>query len=149
MKSRHIASAVANFTAFLVLSTIIAAPFYLAKNITKVAGIKSTVPYLITSQIEKFPNVSLTQQGQIYQISYTKLSPNQEFQELLILTNPTSSTQTYRILNISGQARVYFGKVAENHASQISLPAAASAPISLFSDSQDQTFSAAFQIETQ
>lgn len=145
---KHLFASFVNLTAVIVLVVIIATPFYFARNMTKVAGIKSSVPYLITSQIEKFPNVSLTQQGQIYQISYTKLSPSQEFQELLILTNPTSSTQTYRILTISGQSRVFFGKVAENRAAQISLPAGSSAPISLFSDSQDQTFSAAFQIET-
>lgn len=144
---KHLFASLLNFAAVIVLLVILATPFYFAGNMAKVAGIKSTVPYLITSQIEKFPNVTLSQQGQIYQISYTKLSPSQEFQELLILTNPTTSTQTYRILTISGSSRVYFGKVAENQANQISLPAGSSAPISLFSDSQDQTFSAAFQIE--
>lgn len=145
---KHLFASLVNFAAVIVLLVIIATPFYFAGNMAKVAGIKSTAPYLITSQIEKFPNVSLTQQGQMYQISYTKLSQVQEFQELLILTNPTTSTQNYRVLTISGESRVYFGKVAENQAAQISLPAASSVPISLFSDSQDQTFSAAFQIET-
>lgn len=146
---KHLVAYIANFAAIILLLVIITLPFYFARHMSKVAGIKSTVPYLITSQIEKFPNVSLTQQGQIYQISYTKLSPSQEFQELLILTNPTSSTQTYRILNISGRSRVFFGKVVKNQTAQISLPSGSSVPISLFSDSQDQTFSAAFQIETQ
>lgn len=145
---KHLFASLANFVAVIVLLLIIATPFYFARNMTKVAGVKSTAAYLITSQIEKFPNVALSQQGQIYQISYSKLSPSQEFQELLILTNPTASTQNYRILTISGSSRVYFGKVAENQANQISLPAGSSAPISLFSDSKDQTFSAAFQIET-
>lgn len=146
---KHYLTSFANFFAILVLLGIFASPFFIARNLTKVAGVKSTAPYLITSQIEKFPNVSLSQTGQDYRITYSKQSPNQEFQELLILTNPTSGTKKYQISQPSGNAQVFFGKDSQVPSVQISLPSGSSVPISLFSASQDQNYSVEFTIGTQ
>lgn len=146
---KHFFVSLANFFAVLVLLAIFASPFYIAGNLTKVAGVKTAAPYLITSQIEKFPNVTLSQKGQTYRISYTKLSQSQEFQELLILTNPAAHAQKYQITKISGYADVYFGKESNNKTVQISLPTGSSVPISLFSGDFDQSYSVEFKIDTQ
>ena len=146
---KHYLTAIANFLAVLVLLGIFASPFFIARNLTKVAGIKSTAPYLITSQIEKFPNVSFSQTGQVYSIAYSKLSQNQEFQELLILTNPASHAQKYQISKLSGTADVFLGTDSKAGVTHITLPAGSSVPVSLFSPSLDQIYSVEFTIDTQ
>lgn len=123
-----------NFLAVVLLIGLIATPLYFAKNFAKVSGIKSDSRYIIASQIDKFPNLSLTQVGEKYTISYSKLGPSQAFLGVLILNNPTKDTQTYRIEKISGEASVFFGQDLENQLTQISAPGATSIPLSLLSE---------------
>lgn len=146
MKPNHVFAAFANFALVIVFLLIVISPFFLAKNITKVAGVKTETPYLITSQIQKFPNVSFSQEGETYRFTYSKASLNQEYRGLLVLTNPTSESKEYKISRLSGYADVYFGEDSKTAASQIFLPAGSSVPISLFSGSLDQTLTVEFKI---
>lgn len=148
MKLNHALSAFANFASVVVLLVLVLSPFFLAQNISKVAGVKITVPYLVTSQIQKFPNVSFFQEGETYRFSYAKSSLNQEYQGLLVLTNPTSQSQTYSISRLSGYADIYFGEDSKASETKITLPAGSSVPISLFSGSLDQTLLVEFNIKT-
>lgn len=134
MNLKNILAFLANFSGIVVLILIIALPFLLANRIVKVAGVKTTVPYLISSQIEYFPNVSLSQEGQIYSLTYSKTSPSQLFQSLLILTNPTGSTQNYNLVTVNGQDQLFLGVDPKNQIIKIALPSGASTPISLLSD---------------
>ena len=112
---------------------MIAVPFFFAKDLAKVAGVKSASKFLVVSQIEKFPNLTLSQEGNQYTISFEKQGPSQAFLDILIINNPTGTTQTYSLKVISGQAKLFFGENLENQTTQISVPSSASVPISLFS----------------
>ena len=46
-----------NFSAVLLLSALIVGPLLIAKNMAKVAGVKSESKFLVVSQIQKFPNL--------------------------------------------------------------------------------------------
>ena len=130
---------VLNFLSVLLLTALIAAPIYVAKNAAKVAGVKSQSKYLLVSQIEKFPNLKFTQSGDSYTISYTKFGESQAFQDILIINNPTDQTQTYAINTTSGQAKLFFGRNLANQQTEISVPSQISVPISLFSGSEAST----------
>lgn len=134
MNLKNVLAFLANFSGIVVLILIIALPFLLANRIVKVAGVKTSVPYLISSQIQYFPNLSLSQEGQIYSLTYSKSAPSQLFQSVLILTNPTGSTQNYSLVTVSGQDQVFLGVDPKNQVKKIALPSGASIPISIFSD---------------
>src|SRR3990167_3556468 len=128
-----------NISAVLVLTALIAGPLLIAKNMAKVAGVKSESKFLVVSQIEKFPNLALTQRDNAYSISYTKQGSQQAFLGVLIVNNPTEKTQTYSIERISGEAQPFFGEDLGNQLTKIPVPPAASVPISLFSDAGSET----------
>ena len=128
-----------NFSAILLLSALIVGPLLIAKNMAKVAGVKSESRYLVVSQIEKFPNFALTQRDDTYSISYSKQGPSQAYIGVLIVNNPTETTQTYTIERISGEAQPFFGEDLGGQLTEISVPSTASVPISLFSGSEAST----------
>jgi len=134
MKNSHILKIGLNFMAVILLISLIATPFFFAKDLAKVAGVKSASKFLVISQIEKFPNLTLSQEGNEYTISFTKQGPSQAFLDILIINNPTNTTQTYSLEVISGQSKLFFGEDLQNQTTQISLPSSASASISLLSD---------------
>src|SRR4030065_95805 len=94
-----------NFSAILLLSALIVGPLLIAKNMAKVAGVKSESKFLVVSQIEKFPNLNLTQRENAYSISFTKQGSSQAYIGVLIVNNPTDATQTYSIERISDEAQ--------------------------------------------
>ncbi|HLA03745.1 MAG TPA: hypothetical protein VJ065_00765 [Patescibacteria group bacterium] len=122
-----------NFCAVLLLTALIAGPLLVAKNMAKVAGVKSESRYLVVSQIEKFPNLILSQKENVYSISYTKQSPAQAYIGVLIVNNPTATTQTYNLEIISGEAKPFFGENPDDQLTKIAVPASASVALSLFS----------------
>lgn len=139
MKLRHLLSFAANFFAVLLLVSLIAAPFYFAKNLTKVesiAGAKTIAPDEITFQTENFPNLTFSQNGDKYKVSFTKISPTQAFIGILTVTNPQDQPKTYSLEVTSGQAKLFFGADLENQITQISLSPQSSAAVSLFSPNE-------------
>ena len=145
MRKNHLLIIALNFSAVVLLISLIATPIYFARNFAKVAGVKSESKYLIVSQIEKFPNMTFSQNGDNYQISFNKLGPSQAFLGILIVNNPTNSTKTYR-LDSTGSAKLFFGEDLKNQQSQISVPASASVPVSLYSESADLSQTIEFTI---
>lgn len=136
MKDFSLTKIALNFTAVVLLIGLITTPIYFAKNFAKVSGVKSQSSYLVVSQVEKFPNLSLTQEAGKYSITYSKLGPSQAFLGILILNNPTKETQTYWIEKLSGQGTVFFGQNLNDQKTQISAPSATSVPISLYSQEE-------------
>src|SRR3989338_4204539 len=128
-----------NISSVLLLVALIVGPLLIAKNMAKVAGVKSESKYLIVSQIEKFPNLSLVQRENTYSISFAKQGPSQAYLGVLIVNNPTATTQTYSIERISGQAEAFFGEDLGSQLTKISVPSQASVPISILSDTVSQT----------
>lgn len=128
-----------NFLAVVLLIGLIATPIYFAKNFAKVSGVRSQSSYLVVSQVEKFPNLSLTQEAEKYSITYSKLGPSQAFLGILILNNPTKETQTYWIAKLAGVDNVFFGQNLNDQKTQISAPSATSVPISLYSQEESTT----------
>ena len=122
-----------NFLAVVLLIGLIATPFYFARNFARVAGVKSQSQFLVVSQVEKFPEMILSQEADRYQITFTKLGPSQAYLGVLIINNPTNQTQTYDLKVTSGSAQVFFGEDLNNQLTQISTPSQASVPVSLFS----------------
>ena len=133
MRKNHLLIVALNFSAVVILIALIATPIYFARNFAKVAGVKSESKYLIVSQIEKFPNMTFSQNGDNYQISFNKLGPSQAFLGILIVNNPTNSTQTYKVEVTDGQAELFFGEDIGQREDQISLPSTASVPVSVYS----------------
>src|SRR3990167_10107372 len=125
-----------NFSAVLLLSALIVGPLLIAKNMAKVAGVKSESKFLVVSQIEKFPNLNLAQRENTYLISYTKQGPAQAYIGVLIVNNPTETTQTYSIERVSGQAEAFFGEDLGSRVFEITVPSQVSVPVSLFSGSE-------------
>ena len=119
--------------AVVLLIGLIATPFYFARNFARVAGVKSQSQFLVVSQVEKFPEMILSQEADRYQITFTKLGPSQAYLGVLIINNPTNQTQTYDLKVTSGSAQVFFGEDLNNQLTQISTPSQASVPVSLFS----------------
>jgi len=132
MKNYHILKITFNFLAVVLLISLIATPFFFAKNFAKVAGVKSTTPYLLVSQIEKFPNMKFLQEENKYKISFEKFGSSQAYLGVLIINNPTDRTQTYS-LDTLGETKVFFGEDLNNLITQISVPSSVSVPISLLS----------------
>ena|SRR3972149_4234286 len=137
--NKYLLTITLNIIAVLLLAVLISAPFLIAKNMAKVAGVKSESTFLVVSQIEKFPNLNLTQRENTYSISYTKQGSSQAYLGVLIVNNPTEATQTYSIERISGKAKAFFGEDLGNQPTKISIPASASVPISLFSETGSET----------
>lgn len=144
--NNHLFKFTLNFLAVVLLIGLIATPIYFAKNFAKVSGVKSESKYLVVSQIEKFPGMSLTQQGDQYTISFTKLGPSQAYLGVLILNNPTNENQTYSIEVQSGETQVFFGQDLDNQLIRISVPSQTSTPISLMSEGEPQSQSVQFNI---
>lgn len=126
-----------NFLAVILLLALIAAPIHFARNFAQVAGVKSESKFLIVSQAARFPGMKLVQEGEKYQISFTKQGSSQAFLGILIINNPTENSQTYRLEVTAGSAKPFFGEDLDNQIQKISLPSTASVPISLFSGPQD------------
>jgi len=122
-----------NFLAVVLLIGLSATPFYFARNFAKVAGVKSSSPYLLVSQIEKFPNITFSQSSDAYRISLTKQGPSQAFLGVLIINNPTDRTQTYSLEVTSGQNSLFFGEDPNNLLTSIMAPSLTSVPVSLYS----------------
>ena len=68
--NNHAKSIFVNLAAVLFLISLISLPFYFAQNFSQVSGVKSTTPYLLVSQVEKFPGMHLSQIGTRYEISF-------------------------------------------------------------------------------
>ena len=134
--SHHLFKITLNFLAVVLLISLIATPFFFAKNFSQIAGVKTVTPYLVISQIEKFPNLTFSQNGNQYTINYTKYGNNQAFLGILIINNPTDRTQSYSLVTTSGQAKVFFGEDLQNQITSISIPSSASVPISLYSEQE-------------
>ena len=128
-----------NFCAVILLSVLIVGPLLIAKNMAKVAGVRSESRYLVVSQIEKFPNLALTQRENAYSISYTKQGSSQVYLGVLIINNPTGTTQAYSIGRISGDAQPFFGENPDDQLTKVMVPASASIALSLFSDAGSET----------
>src|SRR3990167_11298506 len=125
-----------NISSVLLLVALIVGPLFIAKNMARVAGVKSESKFLVVSQIEKFPNLNLVQRENKYSISYTKQGPLQAYIGVLIVNNPTETTQTYSIERISGQAEAFFGEDLGSRVFEITVPSQVSVPVSLFSGSE-------------
>lgn len=136
--NHHLLKVTLNFLAVVLLIAIVATPLYFARQFSKIAGVKSTSPYLVVSQIEKFPNLKLLQEENTYKISFQKQGPVQAYLGVLIVNNPTNQTQTYAFNITSGTAKLFFGEDLQNQQTQISVPAGISVPISLLSDTDNQ-----------
>ena len=128
-----------NFIAVILFISLVASPLYFAKNMAKVAGVKSESRYLVVSQIEKFPNFALTQRDDTYSISYSKQGPSQAYIGVLIVNNPTETTQTYNLEIISGEAKPFFGENPDDQSTKVTVPSQASVPLSLFSDARSES----------
>ncbi|MBI3283125.1 hypothetical protein HYZ70_03575 [Candidatus Curtissbacteria bacterium] len=133
-----------NFLAVVLLIGLVATPIYFAQNAASVAGVKSESKYLVVSQVEKFPGMTLSQQGDQYTVSFTKLGPSQAYLGVLIVNNPTNQTQNYSLqrLNLTGNLTggltsptVFFGENLDDQKTQIAVPSGASVSASLFSNS--------------
>src|SRR3990167_1454319 len=128
-----------NFSAVLLLTALVVGPLLIVRNMAKVAGVKSESRFLVVSQIEKFPNLSLAQTGNTYSVSFTKQGQSQVFIGVLIVNNPTGTTQAYSIGRISGDAQPFFGENPDDQLTKVTVPASASIAISLFSDAGSET----------
>lgn len=148
MFKNHLQNGLPNFSAILLLGALIASPIYFAKNITKVAGVKSQSPYLLISQVEKFPQMTMSQTGNEYTLSFTKQAPKQAYQSVFILNNPTSETKTYQISNRSQSNSAFFGEDINKIQTKVTVPAQASTSISLLSSSKESTENALFSLES-
>ena len=149
MNARFWGFVILNFCAVLFLSALIVGPLLIAKNMAKVAGVKSESKFLVVSQIEKFPNLALTQRENTYSISYTKQGLLQAYIGVLVINNPTDRTQTYSLNEVSGQAWAFFGEDLGNQLTKITVPPAASVPVSLFSESEPMDFSQTVEFKIQ
>ncbi len=136
-----------NFTAILLLGALIATPIYFVKNFAKVAGVKNESAYLLISQVEKFPQMKLSQIGNVYTLSLTKQASKQAYQSVFILNNPTNETKTYQILNQSELNIAFFGENITKTQTKIVLPAKTSASISILSNNNELDTSLSFSLE--
>lgn len=135
MKSNHLLTIALNFFAVILLLALIATPIYFAKNFSQVAGVKSQSPYLVVSQVEKFPGMTLTQDAANFQISFTKQGVFQAYLGILIINNPTNETRKYSLQKSSASNKVFFGEDLQNQLTQISMPPSTSVPVSILSSS--------------
>jgi len=152
MKPKHVYLVFINLIAVFVLLLLLGTPFYFASTISKpasIAGAKSQRPYMIISQVDKFPNVKLSQQEDNYKITFSKIAPSQAFTSLLLITNPTNRTQSYKIVKTAGDAEVFFGENLKNRQTSVLAPSSVSIPISVYSAKESSASSQTvdFQIE--
>ncbi|OGD88083.1 hypothetical protein A2870_04535 [Candidatus Curtissbacteria bacterium RIFCSPHIGHO2_01_FULL_41_11] len=129
----HFTKITLNFLSIVLLVSLIAAPIYFATSFAKVAGVKNASKYLIVSQVDKFPNLTLSQTADLYKLTFSKIGESQAFLDILIINNPTTESQTYTINVSKGDAKIFFGHDIANRQSKISTPAGSSVPISLYS----------------
>lgn len=139
MKARTLLFITANFLAVVVLAALFAGPFYFAKNFTKVAGIKTVTPYIITFQGENFPNLHFTESGGKYRITFSKIGPSQAFLKVLLLENPSNQGRLFTLQVFSGDAKVFFGDKIDDQKTKVYLKPQSTTPISLLSQTQNQT----------
>lgn len=150
MKANILSKISFNFFAVIILVVLIALPFYIARNVSKVAGVKSEAPFLIISQVEKFPGMFLGQVGNRYEVSFERQFTSQAYLSVAILNNPTNETKTYSLTTSGGQTKVFFGQDHLNPITQIKAPAGASIPISLLSEGDASSIQTAeFTIQAQ
>ena len=123
-----------NFLAILTLAVFFVTPIFFAKNFSKVAGVKNTTKYLIVSQIDKFPSMSLQQQNNIFEVSYVKIGKSQAYLSPITLVNPTNEAQTYILKVTSGSSDVFFGEDYNVLTKSITVPPQISTPISIFAN---------------
>lgn len=137
-----------NFLAVVLLISLIATPFFFAKNFSKIAGVKSESQFLVVSQVEKFPGMEFSQEANSYRISFKKQGPSQAYLGVLVINNPTDKTQTYS-LDTLGETKVFFGEDLNNLTTQMSVPSSVSVPISLLStgESPAESQTVEFKIE--
>jgi hypothetical protein len=152
MKPKHAYLVFLNLVAVFVLLLLLGMPFYFASTITKpanVAGAKSQRPFVVISQVDKFPNIKLLQQDDSYKITFEKIAPSQAFTSLLLITNPTNRAQNYSIIKTAGDAEVFFGEDLENRQTTITAPSSVSIPISIYSAKESSASSQTvdFQVE--
>ena len=152
MKPKHVYLVFINLIAVFVLLLLLGTPFYFASTISKpasIAGAKSQRPYMIISQVDKFPNVKLSQQEDNYKITFEKIAPSQAFTSLLLITNPTNRSQNYSIIKTGGDAEIFFGEDLENRQTSVLAPSSVSIPISIYSAKESSASSQTvdFQIE--
>ena len=141
MKHQPLLTIALNFFASLLLISLIAAPIYFAQNFAKVAGVKSEASYIISSQVDKFPQMKLEQEGNSYKISFTKQAVSQAYLSVLIITNPTKEAKSYTIIQPQTTTSAFFGEDVNNLQTKVKVPSSTSVPISLISTSNqnDQT----------
>jgi len=149
MPKSNLLSIPLNFFASLLLISLIAAPIYFAQNFAKVAGVKSEASYIISSQVDKFPQMKLEQVGGSFKISFTKQAPSQAYLSVLIITNPTKETKTYTIIQPPTATRAFFGEDVNNLQNEVKVPPQTSVPISLISTSNQNDQNIQFTIQTQ
>ncbi|KKR78187.1 MAG: hypothetical protein UU23_C0002G0014 [Candidatus Curtissbacteria bacterium GW2011_GWA1_40_9] len=142
----HLLTISLNFSAFLLLLTLVAAPIYFAKNITQIAGVKSESPYLLVSQIEKFPGMTFSQTNNTYTVSFTKQAPKQAYLSILVINNPTKEAKTYKIHTTDDSDTLFFGEDINRPETQITLTTQTSAPISILSKSNSFRENVSFNI---
>lgn len=152
MKPKHLTLVILNLMAVFVLLLLLGTPFYFASTISKpasIAGTKTQTPYVIVSQVDKFPNATLVQSGSSYEISFDKISQSQALTSLLLITNPTNKTQRYEIVRAGGISEVFFGEDLQNRQTSIQAPSSVTIPISIYSGSESTSSSQTvkFQIE--
>ena len=149
MKKNYISSITLNFLATIILVVLIALPFYFAKNISKVAGIKSETPFLVVSQVDKFPQMFFGQEGNRYEISFTNQFPSQAYLAVIIINNPTNEAKSYNLQTSNGSTKVFFGEEYQNPITQIKAPAGSSIPVGILSESTPNSLQTVeFTIET-
>src|SRR3989344_4495975 len=108
MEKHHLLKISLNFSATVLLLALLALPFYFARSFSQVSGAKSETPYLIISQVEKFPGMYLAQSGNRYEISFERQNPSQAYISVLVLNNPSSETKAYSLRASSGATTVFF-----------------------------------------
>lgn len=147
MAGIHLRTIGLNFGATLLLLGIITSPFYIAKNLNQVAGVKSESLFLVTSQIDKFPLMKLEQSGNTYKISFEKIQSSQAFTQVLLLTNPTSQTKIYKVITKDDQDKVFFGENHKDLQDTVTAPSKITIPISILANSQNLVDSVEFEIQ--
>src|SRR3989338_8243599 len=133
MANHHLLKATLNFSAIVILLALIASPFYFARRSSDLSGVRSETPFLVISQVEKFPGIFLSQTGDRYEISFERQNASQAYLSVLIVNNPTNVTKTYSLQASTGATSVFFGEDIDNPISIISVPPSTSVPVSLIS----------------
>lgn len=144
--TNHLIKIVLNSIAVLALIATIALPLVFAKNFTKVAGVKTEAQFLIISQVDKFPDMILSQTDNDFSIKFNKSATKQAFLSVFIINNPTEQTKKYQIDTKSGNGAVFFGENLKNMQETVTLPPNSSSAISVYSDSNLQNETSSFSI---